>query len=166
MPAEQTGLLIPVDDMVLGTVYHLSDNGSLAGDKSLASVHPDYLTGTGSANALASRPAQSEPRLISTATWGPSSAVCSPPRNAPCFDGQVKQLAVGQAEFQTDLPADRDDKTVKSDEQIGKGEVKPAPDQRILVVRVKDAKRSTPMMPDALVWRFTHRIDPSGRQGQ
>jgi hypothetical protein len=41
-PAKQTGLLIPVDDIVLATVQHLSDNGSLAGDRTLASIHPDY----------------------------------------------------------------------------------------------------------------------------
>ena len=41
-PAKQTGLIIPVDDIVLETVQHLSDNGSLAGDRTLASIHPDY----------------------------------------------------------------------------------------------------------------------------
>jgi hypothetical protein len=42
-PDKQQHLLLPVDDWVLDTVYHLSDNGSLSGDRSLASVHPDYL---------------------------------------------------------------------------------------------------------------------------
>jgi hypothetical protein len=41
-PAQEKGLLIPVDDIVLGLVQHLSDNGSLAGDRTLASIHPDY----------------------------------------------------------------------------------------------------------------------------
>ena len=41
-PVKQTGLIIPVDDIVLETVQHLSDNGSLAGDRTLASIHPDY----------------------------------------------------------------------------------------------------------------------------
>jgi len=35
-------LLVPVDDLVLATVQKLSDGGSLAGERSLASVHPDY----------------------------------------------------------------------------------------------------------------------------
>ena len=41
-PAKETGMLIPVDDIVLSTVQHLSDNGSLAGDRTLSSIHPDY----------------------------------------------------------------------------------------------------------------------------
>ena len=41
--AKEKTLLFPVDDWVLDTVYHLSDGGSLAGDRTLASVHPDYL---------------------------------------------------------------------------------------------------------------------------
>ena len=41
---DQTGRLwLPVDDWVLGVVYHLSNGGSLAGDRTLASIHPDYL---------------------------------------------------------------------------------------------------------------------------
>ena len=42
-PDKQKGMLVPVDDWVLDAVYHLSDGGSLAGDRTLASVHPDYL---------------------------------------------------------------------------------------------------------------------------
>jgi Colicin V production protein len=41
-PTKQGSLLIPVDDIVLATVQHLSDNGSLAGDRTLYSIHPDY----------------------------------------------------------------------------------------------------------------------------
>src|SRR2546421_645323 len=41
--AKTTGLLIPADDLVIGLVGKLSDGGSLAGDRPLASVHPDYL---------------------------------------------------------------------------------------------------------------------------
>ena len=36
-------LLLPVDDVVVGTVSHLSDGGSLGAGKPLTSVHPDYL---------------------------------------------------------------------------------------------------------------------------
>ena len=36
-------LIIPADDMVLGFVNKLSDGGSLAGARTLASVHPDYV---------------------------------------------------------------------------------------------------------------------------
>jgi hypothetical protein len=36
-------LLLPVDDVVVETVAHLSDGGSLGTDKPLTSVHPDYL---------------------------------------------------------------------------------------------------------------------------
>ncbi len=39
-------LWIPVDDLVLGLVRRLSDGGSLAGNRTLASVHPDYLQET------------------------------------------------------------------------------------------------------------------------
>lgn len=38
------GLWIPVNDMVLSMVQHLSDGGSLAGSRELASVHPDLVT--------------------------------------------------------------------------------------------------------------------------
>jgi len=38
----EKSLLIPVDDIVLATVQHLSDGGTLAGDRTLASIHPDY----------------------------------------------------------------------------------------------------------------------------
>jgi len=38
-----SGLLIPVDDMLLGVTSLLSDGGSLAGTRPLRSVHPDYL---------------------------------------------------------------------------------------------------------------------------
>jgi hypothetical protein len=39
---KQQGLLIPVDDMLIGAVNKLSD-GALAGARPLGSVHPDYL---------------------------------------------------------------------------------------------------------------------------
>lgn len=37
-------LWLPADDLVLNTVYRLSDGGSLAGTRTLASVHPDWLS--------------------------------------------------------------------------------------------------------------------------
>jgi hypothetical protein len=40
---ETQRLWLPVDDLVLNTVGHLSDGGSLAGARTLASVHPDWL---------------------------------------------------------------------------------------------------------------------------
>jgi hypothetical protein len=40
---KEKGLLLPVDDIVLATVNHLSDGGSLSGDRTLSSIHPDYL---------------------------------------------------------------------------------------------------------------------------
>lgn len=38
----EKSLLIPVDDIVLATVQRLSDGGTLAGERTLASIHPDY----------------------------------------------------------------------------------------------------------------------------
>ncbi len=42
-PDKEKSLMIPVDDIVLGTVQHLSDGGTLAGDRTLSSIHPDYI---------------------------------------------------------------------------------------------------------------------------
>lgn len=42
-PNNQQGLLLPVDGMVLALASRLSDGGSLAGERPLGSVHPDYL---------------------------------------------------------------------------------------------------------------------------
>jgi len=42
-PAAQNHLIIPVDDLVVGMTSKLSDNGSLAGDRTVTSVHPDWL---------------------------------------------------------------------------------------------------------------------------
>ena len=39
---KRQSLWIPVDDMLLGFVKMLSDGGSMAGQRTLASVHPDY----------------------------------------------------------------------------------------------------------------------------
>jgi hypothetical protein len=40
---DRQSLFLPVDDWVLGFVSFLSDGGSLAGDRTLTSVHPNYL---------------------------------------------------------------------------------------------------------------------------
>ncbi len=42
-PDDRGGLFLPVDSMLLSTVAHLSDGGSLAGDVPLTQIHPDYL---------------------------------------------------------------------------------------------------------------------------
>ena len=42
-PEAKKGLLLPVDDWVVGLVAHLSDGGSLAGKRKLKDVHPNYL---------------------------------------------------------------------------------------------------------------------------
>lgn len=41
-PESAKRLVIPVDDMVLGLTQKLSDNGSMAGERTLQSVHPNY----------------------------------------------------------------------------------------------------------------------------
>jgi hypothetical protein len=41
-PGDRAALLIPADDIVINTVAHLSDNGSLAG-QTLGLVHPDFI---------------------------------------------------------------------------------------------------------------------------
>jgi hypothetical protein len=41
VPESASALLIPVDDLLLGAVQKLSDNGSLAGDRTLTSIHPN-----------------------------------------------------------------------------------------------------------------------------
>jgi hypothetical protein len=43
-PSKQSGLLIPVDDLLVGLVGKLSADGSLAGAQPLYAVHPDFLT--------------------------------------------------------------------------------------------------------------------------
>ena len=40
---KQTMMLLPMDDIVVNTVSHLSDGGSLAWDKPLKEAHPDFL---------------------------------------------------------------------------------------------------------------------------
>ena len=41
-PGAAKTMIVPVDNVVLGLVQHLSDDGSLAGDRSLDSVHPNW----------------------------------------------------------------------------------------------------------------------------
>jgi hypothetical protein len=40
---KQTMMLIPMDDIIVNTVSHLSDGGSLAWDQPLKQAHPDFL---------------------------------------------------------------------------------------------------------------------------
>ena len=42
--AQETPLIFQQDDLVVGMIRHLSDNGSLAGNQPMAVIHPDYLT--------------------------------------------------------------------------------------------------------------------------
>jgi hypothetical protein len=42
-PSKASGLMVPADSWVLGLVNHLSDGGSLAGERPLASIHPSWL---------------------------------------------------------------------------------------------------------------------------
>jgi hypothetical protein len=42
-PETKKGMIVPIDDVVVGTVAHLSDGGALDTGKPLQSVHPDYL---------------------------------------------------------------------------------------------------------------------------
>lgn len=42
-PADKSRLIVPVDDIVVNTVAHLSDDGSLAGRQKLTAIHPNLL---------------------------------------------------------------------------------------------------------------------------
>src|SRR3954452_20274396 len=42
-PSDKQSMVIPMDDLVVGTVNHLSDGGSLGWDKPLSQTHPDFL---------------------------------------------------------------------------------------------------------------------------
>jgi len=117
-PDKEKGLLLPVDDWVLATVYHLSDGGSLAGDRPLASIHPDYLQElfgerlgiqTGGRRVALSFPGNPTVDVA---------GVYSVP-SLPARDGVVKELRPA-----TYVP-------------LYKDVVKPAGNQRILVVRIK-----------------------------
>ena len=114
-PEQFKGLLIPVDDWVLDTVYHLSDGGSLAGDRSLASVHPDYLTEL-FGERLGIQPGGQRVTLNINGSQNIEVNDLFTVANLPAVDGQIPELRK--------KPFDAK-------------EVKPAADQRILVVRVK-----------------------------
>ena len=43
VPEDKSGLILPVDDMVVNLTTHLSDGGALAGPVDLAQAHPAYL---------------------------------------------------------------------------------------------------------------------------
>jgi hypothetical protein len=40
---DEQGMLVPLDDMVVGLTKHMSDGGTLSNDKPFASVHPDLM---------------------------------------------------------------------------------------------------------------------------
>jgi uncharacterized membrane protein len=42
-PSDKQSMILPMDDLVVGTVNHLSDGGSLGWDKPLSQTHPDFL---------------------------------------------------------------------------------------------------------------------------
>lgn len=42
-PADKQAMILPMDDMVVNTVSHLSDGGSLGWNRPLAATHPDFL---------------------------------------------------------------------------------------------------------------------------
>jgi uncharacterized membrane protein required for colicin V production len=117
-PDKQKGLLLPVDDWVLDTVYHLSDGGSLAGDRPLASVHPDYLQ-----ELFGERLGIQAGARRTSLEFGDNhvvdvESVYSVP-SLPVVPGEPKEYR-------------RSDYT-----PLYKGTVKPRADQRILVVRIK-----------------------------
>jgi hypothetical protein len=123
-PDKQKGMLVPVDDWVLATVYHLSDGGSLSGDRTLASIHPDYLQElfgqrvgiqTGARHAALQFPGTSVIDI---------SGLYSVP-TLPVVDGQNKELR----------PAGYT--------PLYKNVVKPSADQRILVARIKVNSNAT-----------------------
>jgi uncharacterized membrane protein required for colicin V production len=129
---QNSSLLLPVDDWVLDTVYHLSDGGSLAGDKSLASVHPDYLTelfgerlGIQTGYKRTTINLNNDPGADVTAVFMVNALTC--------FDGQIKELR--QPDYKPLYKLDPADKNVK--DSVSKGLVQPTGDQRLLVVRVK-----------------------------
>jgi uncharacterized membrane protein required for colicin V production len=151
VPAIAKGLLIPVDDLVLNTVYHLSDGGSLAGDKTLASVHPDYLQELfgerlgiqdGAQHLTLNLNGNQSIDIQGLFTTG----------SLPCFDGQLKEVRSS-----TYKPLYKMEKLPKLDpnskDQIESGVVKPSPDERILVVRFK-VKAGATSDPDN-VYRFS-----------
>jgi len=45
-PIDRSIMYPPVDDIVVGTVKHLSDNGSLSGSQQLSAIHPSFLEET------------------------------------------------------------------------------------------------------------------------
>ncbi len=88
---KQKGLMLPVDEWVLATAYHISNGGSLAGDHTLASVHPDLLQ-----EIYGERLGQQEGARRSALNFGTGEnvslgGVFSVPA-LPAADGEVKDL--------------------------------------------------------------------------
>jgi len=128
-------LWIPSDDLVLDTIYHLSDGGSLAGSKSLASVHPDYLQEL-YGERLGIQVGAKRVTLNLNGDEGVDIAGLFTAAKLPCFDGQLKEMRPSdyQPLFHLKAPAGADPKGPPIPEQ---GEVAVGADQRILIVRVK-----------------------------
>jgi hypothetical protein len=133
-PDKEKGMLVPVDDWVMDAVYHLSNGGSLAGDRTLESVHPDYLQElfgqrlgiqTGARHAAL----QFESHSVIDIT-----DVYTVP-TLPVMDGQNKELRPSGY-----TPPFKD-------------VVKPSADQRLLVVRIKANSGATD--DDDHVFRFS-----------
>jgi hypothetical protein len=112
--AKEKGLWFPVDDWVLDAVYHISDGGSLAGDRTLASVHPDYLQ-----ELFGERLGQQD--------GGRRSALVVPGNNSISLGGVFSAPSLPQVDGMSKL--------LRADFSPAK-ELKPDHDHQILIVRV------------------------------
>ena len=140
--ANKQSLWIPADDLVLNTVYHLSDGGSLAGSKPLASVHPDYLEElfgerlgiqVGAKRVTLNLNGDVGVDLGGLFTW--PAAKPGDPVRIPCFDGVLKDMRNDyQPMFPLKPPAGADP---KGPPYVEGGEVTVGGDQRVLIVRIK-----------------------------
>jgi hypothetical protein len=143
-PAKETPLIFPVDDIVIATVNHLSDGGSLSGDRTLASIHPDYLEELfGERLGI-----QTGARRVALAVGGNDpvdvQAAYSTP-SMPCADNEYSDIRASDYK-----PA-------------FKGQVKPGPGQELIIVRVKVNSSATD--DDDGIFRFStgsiHLVGPS-----
>jgi hypothetical protein len=148
-PDKQTGLWLPVDDWVLDTVYHVTNGGSLAGDRPLASVHPDYLQELfGERIGI-----QTGGRRVALALNGNDPVDVSAVFTAadlPAKDGGLKKLRPLTDKYQPPF--------------LQNGQVKLSGDQRILIVRVKVNSSATD--DEDQYFRFSpgsiHLVCPTG----
>ena len=131
---KQKSLLLPVDDWVLDTVYHLSDGGSLAGERSLASVHPDYLQELFGERLGIQTGARRSVLQFAGHQVVDITGIYSVP-TLPAADGMMKELRP------------------TTYQPLYKDTVKPGPGQTILVVRVKIENNATD--DDDHIFRFS-----------